>query len=204
MDCLNIGLIGYGVVGQGVVKALKSRRKFLREKYETDFFIKTICDRSISKKPNPGLDNTVLTTDYHAILKDPDIHVVVELIGGLSPAKEIVLGALKAKKHVVTANKALIAECGLELFKEADANGCSILFESSVGAGIPIIRTITEGMAGNKFNGVYGIINGTCNYILTAMSKHKLTFAQALKEAQEKGYAESNPSSGYQRHGCGL
>lgn len=193
MDCLNVGLVGFGTVGQGVVKVLKSRRKFLREKYETDFFIKTLCDRSISKKPNPGLDHTALTNDYNAVLKDPDIHVVVELIGGLSPAKEIVLGALRAKKHVVTANKALIAECGLELFKEADANSCSILFESSVGAGVPIIRTITEGMAGNKFNGVYGIINGTCNYILTAMSKHKLTFAQALKEAQEKGYAESNP-----------
>ena len=194
MEHINIGLIGYGVVGQGVVKVLKSRRKFLREKYETDFFIKTICDRSISKKPNPSLDNTVLTTDYNVILKDPDIHVVVELIGGLVPAKEIILRALKAKKHVVTANKALIAECGLELFKEAEANGSSILFESSVGAGIPIIRTITEGMAGNKFNGVYGIVNGTCNYILSAMSKSKLSFAQALKEAQEKGYAESNPS----------
>ncbi len=194
MDRINIGLVGYGVVGQGVVKTLKSRRKFLREKYETDFFIKTICDRSISKKPNPSLDNTLLTSDYNVILKDPEIHVVVELIGGLSPAKEIVLGALRAKKHVVTANKALIAECGLELFKEADANGCSILFESSVGAGIPIIRTITEGMAGNKFNGVYGIVNGTCNFILSAMSKSKLSFAQALKEAQEKGYAESNPT----------
>jgi len=194
MDRINIGLIGYGVVGQGVVKVLKSRRKFLREKYDTDFFIKTISDRSILKKPNPGLDHTVLTTDYNTILKDPEIHVVVELIGGLSPAKEIVLSALRSKKHVVTANKALISECGLELFKEADANGRSILFESSVGAGIPIIRTITEGMAGNKFNGVYGIINGTCNYILTAMSKNKLSFAQALKEAQEKGYAESNPT----------
>ena len=128
MDCINIGLIGYGVVGQGVVKALKSRRKFLREKYETDFIIKTICDRSIAiRNRTLALENTLLTTDYHAILKDPDIHVVVELIGGLSPAKEIVLGALKAKKHVVTANKALIAECGLELFKEADAQGRSIL-----------------------------------------------------------------------------
>ncbi len=194
MDRINIGLIGYGVVGQGVVKLLKSRRKFLREKYETDFFIKTICDRSIAKKPNPGLDDTLLTTDFNAILNDPEIHVVVELIGGLNPAKDIILRALRSKKHVVTANKALIAESGLSLFKEADAHGCSILFESSVGAGIPIIRTITEGMAGNKFNGVYGIVNGTCNFILTAMSKNKLTFAQALKEAQEKGYAESNPT----------
>ena len=194
MDRLNIGLIGYGVVGQGVVKALKTRRKFLKEKYETDFFIKTISDRSLAKKPSPGLDNTFLTADYNVVLKDPEIQVVVELIGGLSPAKDIVIAALKAKKHVVTANKALIAEHGLELFKLADANGCSILFESSVGAGIPIIRTITEGMAGNKFNGVYGIVNGTCNFILSAMSKSKLTFAQALKEAQEKGYAESNPT----------
>ncbi len=194
MDRLNIGIIGYGVVGQGVVKVIKSRSKFLRSKYETDFFIKTIADRSITKKSNPALDHTLLTSDYNAVLKDPDINVVVELIGGLSPAKDIVMRALKAKKHVVTANKALIAECGLELFKEADANGCSILFESAVGAGVPIIRTITEGMAGNKFNGLYGIINGTCNYILTAMSKNKLTFAQALKEAQEKGYAESNPT----------
>src|SRR5208337_1278004 len=105
MDCLNIGLIGYGVVGQGVVKALKNRRKFLREKYETDFFIKTICDRDIQKKPHPGLENTLLTTDYNIVLNDPEIHVVVELIGGLSPAREIVMGALKAKKHVVTANK---------------------------------------------------------------------------------------------------
>jgi homoserine dehydrogenase len=177
-----------------MVKVLKSRRKFLREKYDTDFVIKAIADLSISKKPNPGLENIVLMTEYHPIIKDPDIHVVVELIGGLSPAKDIVMAALKAKKHVVTANKALIAEHGLELFKEADASGCSILFESSVGAGIPIIRTITEGMAGNKFNGVYGIINGTCNYILTSMAKRKLTFAQALKEAQEKGYAESNPT----------
>lgn len=194
MDRLNIGIIGYGVVGQGVVKVLKNRSKFLRAKYETDFFIKTIADRSITKKSNPALNDTLLTTDYNAILKDPDINVVVELIGGLSPAKDIVMRALKAKKHVVTANKALIAECGLELFKQADASGCSILFESAVGAGVPIIRTITEGMAGNKFNGLYGIINGTCNYILTAMSKNKLTFAQALKEAQEKGYAESNPT----------
>lgn len=194
MDRINIGLIGYGVVGQGVVKILKSKRKFLREKYETDFFIKTLCDRSVFKKPSPGLDNTFMTTDYNVILNDPEIHVVVELIGGLNPAKDIVLRALRAKKHVVTANKALIAEMGLELFKEAEANGCSILFESSVGAGIPIIRTITEGMAGNKFNGVYGIVNGTCNFILSAMSKNKLTFAQALKEAQEKGYAESNPT----------
>ncbi len=194
MESINIGLIGYGVVGQGVVKILKNRRKFYKDKYKTDFFIKTIADRSLPKKPAPGLDNTFLTSDYNAVLNDKDIDVVVELIGGMNPAKDIVLGALRSGKHVVTANKELLANCGLEIFKEANANNLTIYFESAVGAGIPIIRTISEGLAGNKFNGVYGIINGTCNFILTEMTRRKLTFQEALKEAQEKGYAESNPT----------
>ncbi len=195
MERINIGLIGYGVVGQGVVKILKNRRKFFKDKYKKDFFIKVIADRSMARKPAPGLDdNTLLTSDWRNVLNDKDIQVVIELIGGMSPAKDIALGALRAGKHLITANKELIANCGEELFKEANAAGKSIYFESAVGAGIPIIRTITEGVAGNKFSGVYGIINGTCNYILTEMSRRKLTFQQALKEAQEKGYAESNPT----------
>jgi homoserine dehydrogenase len=194
MDRINIGLIGYGVVGQGVVKILKNRRKFFKDKYKKDFFIKTIADRSIVKKPLPGLDNTVLSADYNAVLNDKDIDIVIELIGGLHPAKEIMLTAFKNGKHVVTANKELLATHGQELFREANANNRMIYFESAVGAGIPIIRTITEGVAGNKFNGVYGIINGTCNFILCEMSRRGLTFQGALKEAQEKGYAESNPT----------
>src|SRR3989338_5822733 len=117
MEPVNIGLIGYGVVGQGVVKILKSRRKFFKDKYKKDFFIKTVADRSIVKKPSPGLDNTFLTPDYHAVLNDKDIHIVVELIGGMNPAKDIMLAALRNGKHVVTANKELIANCGQELFK---------------------------------------------------------------------------------------
>jgi len=194
MELVNIGLIGYGVVGQGVVKILKSRRKFFKDKYKKDFFIKTIADRSIVKKPSPGLDNTFLTNDHHAVLNDKDIHIVVELIGGMSPAKDIMLTALRNGKHVVTANKELLANCGQELFREANANNRMIYFEAAVGAGIPIIRTITEGVAGNRFNGVYGIINGTCNFILSEMTRRGLTFQEALKEAQEKGYAESNPT----------
>jgi len=194
MDTINIGLIGYGIVGQGVVKILKNRRKFFRDKYKKDFFIKTIADRSIQKKVSPGLDNTLLTTDINAVLNDPNIHVVVELIGGMTPAKDILLQAVRCGKHVVTANKELLATCGQELFREANANNRMIYFEAAVGAGIPIIRTITEGVAGNKFNGIYGIINGTCNFILTEMSNRKLTFQEALKEAQEKGYAEKNPA----------
>ncbi|MBI4308742.1 MAG: homoserine dehydrogenase [Candidatus Omnitrophica bacterium] len=194
MERINIGLIGYGIVGQGVVKILKNRRKFFKDKYKKDFFIKTIADRSIIKKPSPGLDNTVLTADHHVVLNDKDIHIVIELIGGMSPAKDIILSALRNGKHVVTANKELLATCGQELFRQANADNRMIYFESAVGAGIPIIRTITEGVAGNKFNGVYGIINGTCNFILTEMSRRGLTFQEALKEAQEKGYAESNPT----------
>ncbi len=193
-DRINIGIIGYGVVGSGVVKILKNRRKFLRDRFKKDFFIKTICDRSILKKNPPGLDNTLLTTDLNAVLNDPEIHVVVELIGGMNPAKDIVLRSLRSGKHVVTANKELIANCGQELFREAIANNRSIFFESSVMAGIPIIRMITEGLAGQKFNGLYGIINGTCNYILSEMTKNKISFAEALRSAQEKGYAESNPT----------
>jgi homoserine dehydrogenase len=193
-DRINIGIIGYGVVGSGVVKILKNRRKYLRERYKKDFFIKTICDRSILKKNPPGLDNTLLTSDINAVLNDPDIHVVVELIGGMNPAKDIVLRSLRSGKHVVTANKELIANCGQELFREAIAQKRTLFFESSVMAGIPIIRMITEGLAGNKFNGLYGIINGTCNYILSEMSKNKISFAEALRSAQEKGYAESNPT----------
>ena len=194
MDRLNLGIIGYGVVGSGVVKILKNRRKFLRDKFKKDFFIKTICDRSIQGKTPPGLDNTLITSDVNAILNDPDIHVVVELIGGMNPAKEIALRAVRSGKHLVTANKELIANSHQELFREANKNNVTIFFEASVGAGVPVLRMITEGLAGNKFNGLYGIINGTCNYILTEMTKNKISFAEALKSAQEKGYAESNPT----------
>lgn len=194
MERINIGIIGYGVVGQGVVKILKNRRKFYKDKYKIDFFIKTISDRSISKKASPGLDHTLLTTDYQTVLNDKDIQIVIELIGGLNPAKDIVLGAIRNNKHVITANKELLATFGQDLFREANAKSRMIYFESAVGAGIPVIRTITEGVAGNKFNGIYGIINGTCNFILTEMTRRGLTFQEALKEAQEKGYAESNPT----------
>ncbi len=191
---INIGIIGYGVVGSGVVKILKSRRKALRERFKKDFVIKTICDRSINKKLPQGLESTLLTTDINAVLNDPEIHVVVELIGGMNPAKEIVLRSLRQGQHVVTANKELIANCGQELFKEANAHNRTIFYESSVMAGIPIIRMLTEGLAGNKFNGLFGIINGTSNYILSEMAKSHISFAEALRAAQEKGYAESNPT----------
>ena len=194
MNKLNLGLIGYGNVGQGIIKLLNIRENFFRNKFNTEFYIKVICDRSIQDKNTRGLTKTLLTTDTSKVINDPEIDVVIELIGGMHPAQEIIMRALKAGKHVVTANKELLAQCGEELFREAKKRNRSIYFESSVGAGVPIIKTITEGLAGNKFNRIYGIINGTCNFILSEMTKNNWTFSQALKEAQKRGYAERNPA----------
>lgn len=194
MKRINIGLIGYGTVGCGVIKLLRARRSHIKNKFKTEFVLRTLCDRSIHKKNTRGLSKTRLTKKIQDVLDDPKIDIVVELIGGMHPAREIALKALESGKHVVTANKELIANCGRELFQSAKKNHCHLYFESSVGAGIPIIKNITEGVVGNKFNSIYGIINGTCNFILSEMTQNNYSFTQALKEAQEKGFAESNPT----------
>lgn len=194
MKRINVGLIGYGVVGQGVVKLLKMRKDFIKSKFNTEFVFKAICDRSIKRKNTKGLGKTKLTKNIDDAVNDPQIDVVVELIGGLNPAKRLVTTALKNGKHVVTANKALIASNGKELFRLAKKQNKELYFESSVGAGIPIIKTLTEGIAGNKYKSIYGIINGTCNFILSQMQSKGCSFNEALKEAQARGFAESNPT----------
>lgn len=194
MNKLNVGLIGFGNVGSGVAKLLQKRKKFIKNKVHTEIILQTVCDRIIHSQNTKSLEKVALTSHYQDVLNNPNIDVVIELIGGMYPAKEIVIGALKNGKHVVTANKELIAQCGRDLFQLANSKGLKIYYESAVGAGVPIIKTITEGLAGNKFNSLYGIINGTCNFILSEMTKNNLTFSQALKEAQERGFAESNPT----------
>ncbi|MCA9400540.1 MAG: homoserine dehydrogenase [Candidatus Omnitrophica bacterium] len=191
---INIGLIGFGTVGQGVAHLISKQKSHIRNKLHKEFHLVKICDRSFAKRNIQGFTKDQLTKNYEDILNDPKIHVVIELIGGLNPAKDIVVKALKRGKHVITANKDLIANSGNELFQLALKHNCRVYYESSVGAGIPIINTITEGIAGNEFKSVYGIVNGTCNYILTEMTKNNLSFDDALKQAQKNGYAESDPT----------
>ncbi|MCK9571804.1 MAG: homoserine dehydrogenase [Candidatus Omnitrophica bacterium] len=194
MRKVNIGIIGFGNVGSGTAKILLSRKSFLAQKIGVEINIKKVCDKDITSKRNVSLDKSILTRDASAILNDPQIDIVVELMGGVHPAKEFILEALKKGKNVVTANKALLSECAQQLFREANDRGRNIYFEASVGAGIPIIKSLREGLVANKFNAIFGIVNGTCNYILSQMSATHCSFSQALNEAKAKGFAESNPT----------
>jgi homoserine dehydrogenase len=194
MKKINVGLIGFGNVGSGVVKILRERKTFLSDKIGTEICIKKICDKDITTKRNVPVDKGLLTTDAGEIINDPQIDIIVELIGSKHPAKEFIIEGLKKGKSIVTANKALLAESGKELFALAQDRGRSIYFEASVGAGIPIIKALREGLVANKFFSVFGIVNGTSNFILSKMSKENKTFGDSLKEAKQKGFAESDPT----------
>ncbi len=194
MNKIQLGLIGYGTVGAGVVKILKKQNNLFIKKFQTEFIIKKICDKNPAVFKKSKLAKNLYTSNANDILNDKSIDVVVELIGGIHPAKEFILQALKSKKHVITANKAVISKCGSELFKEAIKQNKNIYFESSVGAGVPIINAITDGLSANNFSSLYGIINGTSNFILSEMTQSSCNFSDALKKAQKNGYAESNPT----------
>ncbi len=194
MKKVNIGIIGFGNVGSGVVKILRGRKTMLGGKIDTEINIKKICDADIVSKRNVSVEKSVLSKNIKDILDDPQIDIVVELIGGIHPAKEFIIEALKKGKHVVTANKALLAQDGRELFALSHDCGKNICFEASVGAGIPIIKSLREGLVANKFRKVFGIVNGTSNYILSAMSDKNCPFTEALREAQAKGFAEKDPT----------
>jgi len=191
---INVGLIGFGTVGSGVIKILQDRKKFLKDKTGAEIIIKKICDKNITAKRPVTVEKSLLTTDVRQILDDPQIDIVVELIGGIKPAGDFLRQALLKGKHVVTANKALLAEEGQELFKLARERGRSIYFEASVGAGIPVIKAVREGLVANKFQGVFGIVNGTSNYVLSEMSHKECSFQAALQDAKKKGFAEADPS----------
>lgn len=191
---INIGIIGFGTVGSGTAKILLYNRDMLSKKSGIDINIKKIADLDTKKDRGVKLPDNVLINDADKILNDPDIDIVVELIGGIKPAKDFILKAIRNKKHVVTANKALLAKEGNEIFAEAEKHGVEIGFEASVAGGIPVIKVLREGLIANKILAVYGIINGTSNYILTKMTNDKVEFSDALKEAQHLGYAEADPT----------
>ena len=194
MEKINIGLIGFGTVGVGVVKALKEKSAQLERKVGARLVLKAICDKEFRRKRHIKVDRKLLTRDVNKILGNPEIDIVVELIGGIHPAKEFILKAIKSGQHVVTANKALLAQEGEEIFEAAQKAGVDIFFEASVGGGIPIIKALREGLVSNEIDTLLGIVNGTSNYILSSMANEDLSFSDALFEAKRKGYAERNPS----------
>ena len=191
---VNIGIIGLGTVGSGVARILLQQKEMLKARSTLTFHLKTIAELDWNRDRNLDLSNVKCTDNVYDVLDDPDINIVVETIGGYEPAFSFIKRALQNRKHVVTANKALIATRCRELFQIARENGVDILFEASVGGGIPIIKGLREGLIANKIESIYGILNGTCNYILTKMHKDNVEFEDALKGAQTNGFAEADPT----------
>jgi len=190
---INVGLIGFGNVGTGVLKILERNLSHIEGKVGARLRIKKIVDQDITTPREVKVSRNMLTTDIREILDDPEIDMVVELIGGYEPAHTYLMEAMKKGKHVVTANKALLANYWQELISTARNHRVDIYFEASVGAGIPVIQSLNEGLSANRIQAIYGIVNGTTNYILTHMTKEGKSFSQVLEEARRKGYAEADP-----------
>jgi len=194
MKKINIGLIGLGTVGRGVYRVLTERKNFFREKLGIDLNLLKVCEKNPFLRKKMNIDPKRFTTKYQDIVNDKNINIVIELIGGINPAQDIIIRCLKSHKHVITANKALLANCLPEIFKVARRYNSEIRFEAAVCGGIPIIKSLSEGLITNRIERIYGIINGTSNYILSRMHEEEYSFHQALTEAKKKGFAERNPA----------
>lgn len=194
MNRICIGLIGFGTVGTGVVKTLQGNAEIIERRLGQKLLLKRIVDLDLEKDRGVKLENVILSRDPMDVIADPEISIVVELIGGEEPARSIILEAMENGKHVVTANKALLASRGNEILEKASKKGVEICFEGSVCGGIPVIRAIKEGLAANRILSMKGIVNGTSNYILTEMTKGGRDFREALAQAQLMGYAEADPT----------
>ncbi len=197
---LGVGVIGAGTVGGGVISILLSNREVIAEKSGLKISLKHVADVNPGCLSEFDLSGITVSKDAHALIEDPGVDVVCELIGGLEPARTFVLKALENKKHVVTANKMLLAHHGRELCEAAARNGVDLRFEAAVAGGIPIIKALREGLAANRIQGIYAILNGTCNYILTRMSYEGLEFEEALRQAIAKGFAETPPDLDIEGH----
>lgn len=192
---LQIGIAGLGTIGTGLVKCLSQNKELIEKRIGREINIKTVVDRHADRLQFIELPkSTKFSTSLDDLINDPELDIVVELMGGIDVAYNFIDAALSNKKHVVTANKALLAERGLSLLQKATENGCALLYEASVAGGIPIIQTVKESLAGNRIDSILGILNGTSNYILSEMTGSGLDFATALEQAQAKGYAEADPT----------
>lgn len=194
MKEIGVAVLGFGTVGAGVVETLRKNGDLLRERLGLRLVLRGVADLDVKTDRGVEIDPALLTTDGAALVARPDVDVVVELIGGTGAAKKFILQALSLGKPVVTANKKLLAEHGEEIHRVAEEHKTEILFEASVGGGIPIIKALREGLCANRIENIFGILNGTCNYILTRMEQEKLPFDEVLKAAQAAGYAEAEPS----------
>ena len=192
---IQAALLGLGTVGGGTYKILKRQREEMEAKLGAVVEVKKVLVRNLEKAAGKVEDPSVLTDNWQEILEDPQIQIVIELMGKIEPARTYILEALRAGKHVVTANKDLLAEHGKELLDTAKEKGCDLLFEAAVGGGIPIIRPLKQCLAGNRIQEIMGIVNGTTNYILTKMTQEGMEFEEALAEATRLGYAESDPTA---------
>ncbi len=195
MKKVKIALLGLGNVGRGVFIILQKNKEEIMKRSGYEIEIAKVLVRDINKSRGVDISDDKLTTNFEDILNDDSIKIVVEVMGGVEPAKEYMLKAMEAKKHIVTANKMLLATAGDEVFEKAEEMGVMFQYEASVAGGIPIINGINENLTANKINELYGIVNGTTNYILSKMELENLEFNDVLEEAKEKGYAEADPTS---------
>lgn len=195
MKSVKLGILGMGTVASGLINIIEFNRSKVVNTLNKELIINKVLVNSLDKKRNVNLPKEIYTTDAYEVINDKDSGIIVELIGGINPAYEYIKAALNNQKHVVTANKALIATHGEELGDLALKNGVKLMYEASVGGGIPILNTMKENLSANEFESVFGIINGTTNYILTQMTENGLEYEQAVKEAQKLGFAEADPSS---------
>ena len=200
IDNFNVGVIGFGTIGGGVVRILQKDKALLKARAGIGVTLTTVADIAPQRKEGIDYDGFEMISDASALVTDEKIHIVVELIGGVSPARSFIETALKNRKHVVTANKELMAKHGKALIALAKENGVNLFYEASSGGGIPIINALTSALAANRYQKIYGILNGTTNYILTKMFYEGADFEAVLEEAQDLGYAEADPSSDVEGH----
>jgi homoserine dehydrogenase len=194
MQKVNIGLIGCGTVGTGVAKVLLEKKDWLTKTTGLELVLKRIADKNTRRRKEVNIPRSLWTSNAYELINDPSIDIVIELVGGTTIAKDFIDAALKKGKYVVTANKALLAEYGQKIMALANTHNVEVGFEASVGGGIPIIHAMRTGLAANKIQSIFGILNGTTNYILTKMTDEGLDYNDVLKQAQELGYAEANPT----------